>query len=305
MTAAYHTPVMLRESIDGLNICAAGGVYVDATFGGGGHAREILRRLDAVGGGHLYAFDHDEEARANVPASAHLTFVHSNFRYLRNWMRYYKVPAVDGILADLGVSSHHFDAAARGFSFRYDAPLDMRMNQHCRRTAAHLLAEETEEALADIFYHYGELRMARRIAHAVVQQRQRTPLLTSYDLLRATESLFAREREKKEVAKMFQALRIAVNDELGALAALLTAAPSLLRQGGRLVVLTYHSLEDRMVKNMMKTGTADGNNEGDPYGRRAAAPLRMVTRRALQPSTAEQRDNPRARSAKLRIAEKQ
>lgn len=296
----YHTPVLLQESVNGLNI-HQDGIYVDVTFGGGGHSREILSRLG--NSGHLYSFDQDADSEKNIVADDRFTFVRSNFRYIRNWMRYYHVEHIDGILADLGVSSHHFDDETRGFSFRFDAPLDMRMNKRAGGTAASVLNSYTEEQLAQIFYLYGELKNARKIASAIIKARMDKPINTTSDLLMATEKLFQKEREKKEMAKMFQALRIEVNQEMGALKEMLTSATELLREGGRLSVITYHSLEDRMVKNIMKTGNPEGKVEKDFFGR-SCSPFQLVNNKVIVPSSEEQQTNPRSRSAKLRIAEK-
>ena len=296
----YHVPVLLEESVDGLDI-KPGGIYLDVTFGGGGHSKEILRRLDAEG--RLFGFDQDEDAEKNIVDDERFTFVRSNFRYLRNWMRYYGVEQIDGLLADLGVSSHHFDDETRGFSFRFDAPLDMRMNKRDGKTAADVLNDYSEEQLSDIFYIYGELKNARRIAAAIVQARSEKRLETTGDLVKTTEKCFQREREKKEMAKMFQALRIEVNHEMDALKDMLYAACDLLREGGRLSVITYHSLEDRMVKNMMKAGNVEGKVEQDFFGR-TDSPLRQIGSKVIVPSEEEQQRNPRSRSAKLRIAER-
>ena len=296
----YHVPVMLRESVDGLDI-RPGGIYVDVTFGGGGHSREILTRMDAAG--RLFGFDQDADAEANVIGDGRFTFVRSNFRYLANWMRYYGVEAVDGLIADLGVSSHHFDDAERGFSFRFDAPLDMRMNKRDGMTAADVLNKYDEARLADVFYLYGELRTSRRIAAAVTKARAAKPIVTTQDLIDATAQLFKREREKKDMAKMFQALRIEVNHEMDALREMLKAAAALLRPGGRLVVITYHSLEDRIVKNVIRTGNSQGTACQDFYGR-METPFAAVNNKVITPSAAETGANPRSRSAKLRIAEK-
>ena len=296
----YHTPVLLQESVNGLNI-HQDGIYVDVTFGGGGHSREILSRLG--NNGHLYSFDQDADSEKNIVADDRFTFVRSNFRYIRNWMRYYHVEHIDGILADLGVSSHHFDDETRGFSFRFDAPLDMRMNKRAGGTAASVLNSYTEEQMAQIFYLYGELKNARKIASAIIKARMDKPINTTSDLLMATEKLFQKEREKKEMAKMFQALRIEVNQEMGALKEMLTSATELLREGGRLSVITYHSLEDRMVKNIMKTGNPEGKVEKDFFGR-SCSPFQLVNNKVIVPSSEEQQTNPRSRSAKLRIAEK-
>lgn len=302
----YHVPVLLHESIDGLNI-RPGGIYVDVTFGGGGHSREILSRLDADA--HLYSFDQDADAERNLAAPnqsstpPNFTFVRSNFRYLKNWMRYYGVKRIDGLLADLGVSSHHFDDETRGFSFRFDAPLDMRMNKRAGMTAADIVNQYQEEALADVFYLYGELKNARRIAAAVVKARGEKPILTTQEFISAVEPLFKREREKKDMAKLFQALRIEVNHEMDALKAMLRGATALLAPGGRLSVITYHSLEDRIVKNFMKTGNAEGKVEQDFFGR-IETPFRLINNKVIVPQDDEQQENPRSRSAKLRIAEK-
>lgn len=292
--------MLLEESVDGLDI-KPGGIYLDVTFGGGGHSKEILRRLDAEG--RLFGFDQDEDAEKNIVDDERFTFVRSNFRYLKNWMRYYGVEQIDGLLADLGVSSHHFDDETRGFSFRFDAPLDMRMNKRDGKTAADVLNDYSEEQLSDIFYIYGELKNARRIAAAIVQARSEKRLETTGDLVKTTEKCFQREREKKEMAKMFQALRIEVNHEMDALKDMLYAACGLLREDGRLSVITYHSLEDRMVKNMMKAGNVEGKVKQDFFGR-TDSPLRQIGNKVIVPSEEEQQRNPRSRSAKLRIAER-
>ena len=296
----YHVPVLLHESIDGLAI-KSGGIYVDVTFGGGGHSKEILRRLDEKA--HLYSFDQDPDAEKNIVNDDRFTFVRSNFRYLKNWMRYYGVDHIDGLLADLGVSSHHFDDETRGFSFRFDAPLDMRMNKRAGTTAAEILNTYDEEQLADIFYIYGELKNARKIASIIAKTRNEKKIETTGDLMSATEKLFQREREKKEMAKMFQALRIEVNHEMDALKEMLNGAKDLLGEGGRLSVITYHSLEDRIVKNMMKAGNVEGKIKQDFFGR-IEAPFRRINNKVIVPSDEEQQQNPRSRSAKLRIAEK-
>ena len=298
----YHIPVLLHPTVDALDVQPAG-VYVDVTFGGGGHSREILSRLGSEG--QLFSFDQDADAEANVPeGETRLTFVRSNFRYLKNWMRYHgQLGTVDGVLADLGVSSHHFDAEERGFSFRFDAPLDMRMNGRGGMTAAHVVNTYTEEELAKIFQLYGELKNGRRLAGAVVRARSERALSTIADLLEAVRPLMPREREKKELARVFQALRIEVNHEMEALEEMLRAALDVLRPGGRLVVLTYHSLEDRMVKNFMRSGNVEGRVEQDFYGNRLS-PVRPLTNKVITPSAQEQEENPRSRSAKLRMAEK-
>ena len=296
----YHVPVLLEESVGGLDI-KPGGVYVDVTFGGGGHSREILRRLDDKG--RLFGFDQDEDAERNIVDDSRFTFVRSNFRYLRNWMRYYGIEQIDGLLADLGVSSHHFDDETRGFSFRFDAPLDMRMNKRSGQTAADILNNYTEEQLSDIFYIYGELKNARRISSAIVKSRSNQRIETTGDLMNVTEACFMREREKKEMAKMFQALRIEVNHEMDTLKEMLDGACELLRAGGRLSVITYHSLEDRIVKNMMKAGNAEGKVVQDFFGH-TMSPFRQIGNKVIVPSDEEQQRNPRSRSAKLRIAER-
>ena len=296
----YHVPVLLKESVDGLNI-QPGGIYVDVTFGGGGHSREILSRISE--GGHLYSFDQDADAEQNVVANPDFTFVCSNFRYLKNWMRYYGVEGLDGLLADLGVSSHHFDDESRGFSFRFDSPLDMRMNKRAGKTAADIVNEYEESQLADIFYLYGELKNSRRIASALVKARATAPIATTKDFLAAVAPLFKREREKKDMAKLFQALRIEVNHEMDALKEMLKSATELLKPGGRLSVITYHSLEDRIVKNVMKAGNPEGKIEQDFFGR-IETPFKLVNNKVIIPDADEQERNPRSRSAKLRIAEK-
>ena len=296
----YHVPVLLDESIEGLDL-KPGGVYVDVTFGGGGHSREILSRLapDA----HLYSFDQDADAEQNIgEPDDRFTFVRSNFRYLKNWMRYYGVEHIDGLLADLGVSSHHFDDAERGFSFRFEAPLDMRMNKRAGQTAADIVNTYDEAKLADIFYIYGEMKNSRRIAAAVVKARQDKEIKTTSDFLAAVEPLFRREREKKDMAKLFQALRIEVNHEMDALKEMLASATELLAPGGRLSVITYHSLEDRIVKNFMKAGNAEGKVDHDFFGR-INTPYKAVGKLII-PTDEEQERNPRSRSAKLRVAEK-
>lgn len=296
----YHVPVLMKDSVDGLNI-SSGGIYVDVTFGGGGHSREILSRLDADG--HLYSFDQDADAEKNIINDGRLTFVRSNFRYLKNWMRYYGVDHIDGLLADLGVSSHHFDDESRGFSFRFDAPLDMRMNKRDGTTAADVVNTYDEERLADVFYLYGELKNSRKIAAALVKARATRKIATTQDFIGAVESLFRREREKKDMAKLFQALRIEVNNEMTALKEMLKAATGLLRPGGRLSVITYHSLEDRIVKNVMKTGNPEGKMKQDFYGR-VETPFVLINNKVITPGEEELENNPRSRSAKLRIAEK-
>ena len=296
----YHIPVLLEETIAGLNI-NPNGIYVDVTFGGGGHSKEILKRLSP--NGHLYSFDQDKDAEQNIVADNRFTFVRSNFRYLKNWMRYYDIEYIDGLLADLGVSSHHFDAQERGFSFRFDGDLDMRMNQRGTKTAADIVNEYTEEQLANVFYLYGELKNSRKLAAAITRKRFERRIYTIGDFLEIIKPFFEREREKKEMAKVFQALRIEVNQEMDALKEMLQAASELLRPGGRLSVLTYHSLEDRIVKNFIKTGNVEGKMEKDFFGN-INTPFKAVNNKIIMASTEEQEKNPRSRSAKLRIAEK-
>ena len=296
----YHVPVLLQESIDGLDI-KPHGVYVDVTFGGGGHSKEILRRLGK--NGHLYGFDQDEDAEKNIPDDKRFTFVRSNFRYLTNWMRYYNVDHIDGLLADLGVSSHHFDDETRGFSFRFEAPLDMRMNKRSGMTAAEILNNYSEEQLADIFYIYGELKNARKIASAIIKAREEKRIETTGDLMQIAEKMLQREREKKETAKLFQALRIEVNHEMDALKEMLDGACKVLQEGGRLSVITYHSLEDRIVKNFMKAGNVEGKVRQDFFGR-TEAPFRAISNKVIVPGDEEMQRNPRSRSAKLRVAER-
>lgn len=291
--------------MDGLAIKPEG-VYVDVTFGGGGHSREILSRLK---GGHLYSFDQDADAESNVEPQEGFTFVRSNFRYLKNWMRYHGVEQIDGLLADLGVSSHHLDDESRGFSFRFDAPLDMRMNKRAGMTAADIVNDYDEARLADIFYLYGEVKNSRRVASMLVRARQKKPIRSTLDFINAVRGgqtvtgAMAESREKKEMARLFQALRIEVNHEMDALREMLLAATELLRPGGRLSVITYHSLEDRMVKNVMRTGNAEGRKVQDFYGK-VETPYRLINNKVILPSQQEQENNPRSRSAKLRIAEK-
>ena len=296
----YHVSVLLKESVDGLDI-QPDGVYVDTTFGGGGHSREILSRLGKKG--HLYSFDQDADAEQNIVDDDRFTFVRSNFRYLKQWMRYYGVGHIDGLLADLGVSSHHFDDENRGFSFRFNAPLDMRMNKRAGLTAADIVNDYAEERLADILYLYGELKNARRIAATLVKSRQQERIATTGQLMKVIEPLFAREREKKETTKLFQALRIEVNHEMDALRDMLLGACQLLRPGGRLSVITYHSLEDRIVKNVMRSGNAEGKIEQNFFGQ-VNSPLHLINNKVTTPSEEELEKNPRSRSAKLRIAEK-
>lgn len=298
----YHVPVLLKESVDGLNI-TEGGNFVDVTFGGGGHSKEIYSRMDK--NGHLYSFDQDADAEKNADGfdAERFTFVRSNFRFLKNFMRYYGVEHIDGLLADLGVSSHHFDDSTRGFSFRFEGKLDMRMNQRAGMTAADVVNTYEEERLADVLYLYGELKQSRKIAAALVKARQEKPIETIGDLMEVSKTFFRNEREKKDMAKLFQALRIEVNHEMDALKEMLKSATEMLKPGGRLVIITYHSLEDRIVKNVMKTGNAEGKTEQDFFGR-TNSPFTLVNNKVIVPSEDEQQRNPRSRSAKLRIAEK-
>ncbi len=290
---------MFEESLDGLAIRPSG-VYVDVTFGGGGHSRGILKALGKDG--HLYGFDQDADAEKNIVDDERFTFVRSNFRYLSNFMRYYREGEIDGILADLGVSSHHLDDETRGFSFRFDSDLDMRMNNRAGKTAADVLNTYTEERLADVFYLYGELKSSRKIAASVVRRRRTSPFKSVSELLEVLTPFSGREKEKKFMAQVFQALRIEVNQEMQALCELLEQSLRLLGKGGRLVVITYHSLEDRLVKNFIKTGNFEGHVEQNIYGN-VPSPFRSVSK-MIVPSAEEIEMNPRARSAKLRIAEK-
>ncbi len=296
----YHIPVLLNESIEGMNLQPSG-IYVDVTFGGGGHSKEILRQGDATI--RLYSFDQDEDAEKNIVNDSRFTFVRSNFRYLHNFLRYHGIKQVDSILADLGVSSHHFDDSERGFSFRFDGNLDMRMNKRAGMTAAEVVNNYTEEQLATLFYLYGELKNSRKLASAIIKARNNRPIVTIGDFLEIVKPMFGREREKKELAKVFQALRIEVNQEMEALKEMLYAATEVLKPGGRLVVITYHSLEDRMVKNMMKTGNIEGKAEQDFFGN-VQTPFRLVNNKVIVANNEEVTRNPRSRSAKLRIAEK-
>ena len=296
----YHIPALLGECIDGLAIKPSG-IYVDVTFGGGGHSRAIMERLGS--GGHLYSFDQDLDAYSNRIDDSRFTFVHGNFAFLRNFLRFYGVEKVDGIIADLGVSFHHFDETERGFSFRTDGRLDMRMNRDAKLDAATVVASYTEEQLADLFYLYGELRNARKIAHAIAVERTKSEIATTAQLVRVVSPFIKPSAEKKELAQVFQALRIEVNDEISALKKLLQGTLQVLRPGGRLVVLTYHSLEDRLVKNFIKAGNVEGKVEKDFFGK-VNSPLRAVNNKVITATDAEVERNPRARSAKLRIAER-
>lgn len=307
-SGAYHMPVLLPESIEALQI-KSDGIYVDATFGGGGHTLAILERLGP--GGRLFSFDQDADAEANTSErrtsgglllkdDPRFTFVRSNFRHLKRWLRYFGIDHIDGLLADLGVSGHHFDEADRGFSLRHDAPMDMRMNKESALTAANIISTYGEEQLADLFYIYGELRNARRLASEIVRRRQQEPITTTGQLLEQTGHLFSRERAKKEQAKMFQALRIEVNHEMDALRDLMKASTACIGPGGKLVVITYHSLEDRIVKNVMRTGTPEGKEDKDFFGR-LSSPFK-ADGGPTRPGSEELERNPRSRSAKLRSA---
>lgn len=296
----YHIPVLLRESIEGLNI-RPDGFYLDLTFGGGGHSREILKQLPE---GRLMGFDQDEDALANVPDDGRFIFVNHNFRYLRNFVQYYGFERVDGILADLGVSSHEFDEAGRGFSFRFEAELDMRMNRRNRLTASEVLNRYDEEGLQDIFKNYGEVENARRLVGFIVKARQEKEILTSDDLYRAILPCIPKMKEKKYLAKVYQALRIEVNGELDALKEMLEEAGKMLKPGGRLVVITYHSLEDRIVKNFLRAGNIEGKIEKDALYGHVTKSFELINRKVIVPSEEEEEANPRARSAKLRIAER-
>ena len=296
----YHIPVLLNETVGGLNI-QPGGIYVDATFGGGGHSREILKRLN--GTGHLYGFDQDEDAERNLLTDKSFTFVRSNFRYLSNFMDWNGVEKIDGLLADLGVSWHHFDDETRGFSFRFDGNLDMRMNRQAEKTAADVLNTCSEKTLAYIFYRYGELRNSRTIAKAIFRAGKTRKIRTVRDFQDILKPFFSREKEKKQMAQAFQALRIEVNEELDALKEMLRQAVNLLKPGGRLAVITYHSLEDRPVKNFFKTGDFEGVVKKDFYGN-VLTPFRLINNKVIVPDREETEKNPRSRSAKLRIVEK-
>lgn len=292
----YHTPVLLKESVDGMEI-TPDSKCIDVTFGGGGHSREILGRLGKEG--HLYSFDQDEDAEKNAPDDARFTFVRGNFRFIYNFMRYHGQTQVDAILADLGVSGHHFDDETRGFSFRFDAELDMRMNKRGGETAADLLNRATEEELTRIFKLYGELNCARKLAARIVRERTEKPIRRVNELIEIAKPFCPPQREKKEMAKVFQALRIEINKEVEALQEMLKSAKDLLKPGGRLVVITYHSIEDRIVKNFMKSGNFEGKVEQDFFGR-VVSPFEM--KKVIMPADEELEANPRSRSAKLRIA---
>lgn len=296
----YHIPVLLNKSVEGLNLCSDG-VYVDATFGGGGHSREILKQLGADG--KLIVFDQDVDAFANKPDDDRLVFVQQNFRYLKNYLRLYGAIPVDGILADLGVSSYQFDEGARGFSIRFDGPLDMRMQQNQAKTAADVVNAYPEEELNKIFRLYGEINNSRCMASAICSQRKIKPFETTFQLIEAVEKCVPATRKNKLLAMLFQAIRIEVNEELEVLCEFLEQSSQVLKPGGRLVVISYHSLEDRLVKNFMKTGNFEGKLKKDFYGNNLVD-LKPVVNKAIVPNEDEINKNSRARSAKLRIAEK-
>lgn len=294
----YHVPALLSETIEGLNI-KSDGIYVDCTFGGGGHAREILKRLGK--NGKLLGFDQDEDAFGNIINDERFIFVHSNFKYLRNFLQFHQIEKVDGVLADLGVSFHHFDEAERGFSFRYDGELDMRMNKKSGLTASKVLNTYSEEQLADVFYLYGELHNARKIARTIVNFRTNNKFDRIFSFIEVLKPFFGREKEKKDMARVFQALRIEVNREMEVLKSLLSQCVEVLNEDGRLVVLTYHSLEDRLVKNFIRSGNFEGKLEKDFFGN-ILAPMKAVNNKVIIAGDEEVAVNPRARSAKLRVA---
>lgn len=300
MANVYHTPALLIPCMEGLQIKESG-IYVDVTFGGGGHSREIINRLGDKG--RLIAFDQDLDALQNVIPDQRFTFVRSNFRFLSNFLKYHNATEVDGVLADLGVSFHHFDEADRGFSFRFEGALDMRMNQKAELTAADVLNTYSEEQLADVFFYYGELSNARKLASVIVKARGQKPFSQIADLVSVTEPFLGKDKQKKDMARLFQAIRIEVNHEMDALKDMLLQSLQVLKPGGRLVVLTYHSLEDRLVKNFMKSGNFEGNVEQDFFGNRKS-PFKLVNNKVIVPDETEIEANPRSRSAKLRIAEK-
>lgn len=300
MGITYHIPALLNECINALDI-KPDGTYVDVTFGGGGHSRAIMEHLGS--NGRLYGFDQDMDAYANRIDDPRFTFVHSNFAFLQNFMRYYGVDGVDGILADLGVSFHHFDDQQRGFSFRFDGKLDMRMNQDNPRDARTVIAEYSEEQLANILYLYGELKQSRRISAAIVKARNQVPIESVQQLLDVLKPFIRPQHEKKELAQVFQALRIEVNNELAVLEQLLKQSLKVLKPGGRLTIITYHSLEDRLVKNFLRSGNIEGKIEQDFFGR-INSPLKLVNNKVIVPDDDEVNRNPRSRSAKLRIAVK-
>lgn len=297
----YHVPVLLNESIEALDI-NPDGIYVDVTFGGGGHSRAILEKLSTRG--HLFSFDQDLDAIKNAFQDDRFTFVRSNFMYLKNFLKYYGVEKIDGLLADLGVSSHHFDDEERGFSFRFNAPLDMRMNKSTSVSAADVLNTYPESKLTNIFSLYGELSNARKIAHTIVQKRNDNPIIDTNQLLDIVKPYFMREREKKDLAKLFQALRIEVNNEMLVLRKMLNQTAEVMNSNGKLVVITYHSLEDRIVKNFIKSGNCEGDIQKDFYGN-IISPFKALNNKVITPSEIEMNANPRSRSAKMRVAVKQ
>ena len=298
--SSYHTPVLLEQAVAELDI-KSDGVYADLTFGGGGHSRRILECLGE--NGRLYSFDQDSDTKANAPDDSRFNYVESNFRFLRSALRLRGVTEVDGILADLGVSSHHFDALPRGFSFRGEAPLDMRMNQRGGETAADVVNNRTEEQLATIFSQYGELETIWKIAACIARARAVKPITTTAELVAAVAPCTPKRDESKFLTKLFQALRIEVNGEMEALKMALEQSLKVLKPGGRLVVISYHSLEDRIVKNFIRSGNTEGKIEKDFFGR-STTPLRVITRKAIVPTAEEVEENPRSRSAKMRVAEK-
>ena len=295
----YHIPALLKTSIDGLNI-QPDGIYVDVTFGGGGHSMEILKRLKT---GKLIVFDQDEDAGINIPADERLLFLNQNFRFLKNNLLFNNVKSIDGLIADLGVSFHQFDEPERGFTFRQDAPLDMRMNKNGTVTAAYILKTMDEQSLANIFYRYGELSNSRRIAREIFVSRSSKPIETVNDIVNTVGKLAPFRQEHKFYAKLFQALRIAVNHEIDYLQEMLEQSLSVLNSGGRLVIISYHSLEDRVVKNFMKTGNFEGEEKKDFYGN-VETPFRIINKKGTTPDDEEIAINNRSRSARLRIAEK-
>ena len=297
----YHVPVLLNESIEALDI-NPDGIYVDVTFGGGGHSRAILEKLSTRG--HLFSFDQDLDAMKNAFQDDRFTFVRSNFMYLKNFLKYYGVEKIDGLLADLGVSSHHFDDEERGFSFRFNAPLDMRMNKSTSVSAADVLNTYPESKLTNIFSLYGELSNAKKIAHTIVQKRNANPIIDTNQLLDIVKPYFMREREKKDLAKLFQALRIEVNNEMLVLRKMLNQTAEVMNSNGKLVVITYHSLEDRIVKNFIKSGNCEGDIQKDFYGN-IISPFKALNNKVITPTEIEMNANPRSRSAKMRVAVKQ
>ena len=295
----YHTPALLQECIQGLNI-KPGGIYVDVTFGGGGHSKEILKNLLD---GRLISFDQDEDARINILDDNKFLFIHSNFRYIKNYLRYYNIKKVDGVLADLGISSFHIDAESRGFSFKADAKLDMRMNKNMKKTAADLLTEYSEIDLINMFRLYGDIKNAGRLAKCIVAARKEKVISNIVEFVDIIKNETPKRFENKYLAKVFQAIRIELNDELGALKEFLHASGDIINENGRLVVMSYHSLEDRCVKNYIRSGNCQGEIEKDLYGN-YERPFKQVNKKVIVPTEKEIKINPRSRSAKLRIAEK-